>query len=72
MTNDRPYKAARPLEQALDELRAGAGRSFDPDLVTLFLALIESAHADAVRSGIRPALAFPVGRNARLAVGRQG
>lgn len=69
MTNDRPYRAARTVEQALDELRTGAGRLFDPELVTQFLELIEEAHSDAIRSGVRPAFAFPVGRDPGLAIG---
>lgn len=70
MTNDRPYRAARTVEQALDELRTGAGRLFDPELMTQFLELIESAHADVVRTGITQALALTVRRRDRLALGR--
>jgi putative two-component system response regulator len=37
ITHDRPYRAARSLEEALDELGAAAGRQFDPDLTRLFV-----------------------------------
>ena len=33
MTSDRPYRSALPLDQALEELRQGAGRQFDPTVV---------------------------------------
>ena len=42
MTHDRPYRAAMPLEAAIDEIRRGAGRQFDPGLSPLFLELVES------------------------------
>jgi HD-GYP domain-containing protein (c-di-GMP phosphodiesterase class II) len=35
MTADRPHRAARPREQALDELLAGAGSQFDPRAIRL-------------------------------------
>ena len=38
MTSDRPYRAALSPEIALGELRTGAGRQFDPDLVATFIA----------------------------------
>ncbi len=36
LTSVRPYKAAWPLQAAIDELHAGSGRHFDPQLITLF------------------------------------
>ena len=42
MTTDRPYRRALTLEQALTEVREGAGRQFDPDLATEFARLVES------------------------------
>src|SRR6202035_1626200 len=39
MTTDRPYRAALPLEEALDELRAHRGTQFDPAVVDALLAL---------------------------------
>lgn len=41
MTSDRPYRKALPLEEALAELRRGAGRQFDPRVVEVFLRLVE-------------------------------
>jgi diguanylate cyclase (GGDEF)-like protein len=43
ITSDRPYREARSQEEALAELRAGAGAQFDPACVE---ALIEVLHAD--------------------------
>ncbi|MGH2720190.1 MAG: HD domain-containing phosphohydrolase [Actinomycetota bacterium] len=37
LTHTRPYKAAWPLEDALAEIEAQAGRHFDPDVVNAFL-----------------------------------
>jgi HD-GYP domain-containing protein (c-di-GMP phosphodiesterase class II) len=39
MTSDRPYRAAMPLERALEEIRAGGGSQFDPDVAAAFLDL---------------------------------
>lgn len=41
MTHDRPYKQAMSLEAALAELERCAGSDFDPELVRLFVQLIE-------------------------------
>ncbi len=41
MVNDRPYRRAMALGRAMQELRDGAGRQFDPELVALFLAMAE-------------------------------
>lgn len=37
MTHGRPYKKSLPHEAAIEELRKGAGRQFDPDLVELLI-----------------------------------
>jgi putative two-component system response regulator len=39
MTTDRPYRAARPLHEALEEIRRERGRQFDPEVVDAFLEL---------------------------------
>ncbi|HTI53922.1 MAG TPA: HD domain-containing phosphohydrolase, partial [Verrucomicrobiae bacterium] len=39
MTHDRPYRAARPLEDALVVLKDEAGRHFDPRVVEAALAI---------------------------------
>jgi HD-GYP domain-containing protein (c-di-GMP phosphodiesterase class II) len=41
MTNDRPYRSALPVDSAIDELVAGAGTQFDPDVVEAFLDLAD-------------------------------
>jgi HD-GYP domain-containing protein (c-di-GMP phosphodiesterase class II) len=41
MTSDRPYRAALPVEMALNEIRAGAGTQFDPEVTEAFLELAE-------------------------------
>ena len=45
MTQDRPYRRSMPLEAALDEIRAGTGRQFDPGLVPDFISMVEDEAA---------------------------
>jgi ribonuclease P protein subunit RPR2 len=45
MTNDRPYRRALPVEEALAEIRSGAGTQFDPKVVRAFVSL--GTHLDA-------------------------
>jgi HD-GYP domain-containing protein (c-di-GMP phosphodiesterase class II) len=40
MTSDRPYRPAMSHEQAMEELRAHSGTQFDPEVVSLFHALM--------------------------------
>ncbi len=42
MTSTRSYRAARPIAEAIEELRRCAGTHFDPELVEAFIAAIES------------------------------
>lgn len=41
LTHKRPYKEAWPIERARDEIAAKAGIQFDPQVVEVFLKLIE-------------------------------
>jgi HD-GYP domain-containing protein (c-di-GMP phosphodiesterase class II) len=41
MTSDRPYRDALAIDQAIDEVRIGAGTQFDPEVVKEFLTMIE-------------------------------
>jgi HD-GYP domain-containing protein (c-di-GMP phosphodiesterase class II) len=39
MTHDQPYREALTIDAARNEIRAGAGGSFDPEVVEAFLLL---------------------------------
>jgi two-component system cell cycle response regulator len=43
MTNKRPYSAAMPAADAIDELRAHAGTQFDPTVVSVACEVLKSA-----------------------------
>jgi HD-GYP domain-containing protein (c-di-GMP phosphodiesterase class II) len=47
MTNDRPYRRALRVEDALAEIRSGAGTQFDPDVVREFASLVGQLDAAA-------------------------
>ena len=40
MTTDRPYRKALPVETAVAELRAQAGRQFDPAVVVALIGVV--------------------------------
>ena len=42
MTTDRPYRGRLPLEEACKRLRDGAGTQFDPDVVGVFLDVLNA------------------------------
>jgi len=42
MTSDRTYSRALSLEEALEEMKRGAGKQFDPHLVEVFCSAIET------------------------------
>lgn len=41
MLSDRPYRSALRKDQAIHELREGAGSQFDPQLVEIFIELVQ-------------------------------
>jgi len=43
MTNKRPYSKVKSREEALAEIKRGSGSQFDPDLVAIFLSVINEA-----------------------------
>lgn len=45
MTSTRHYRTALPLDHAKQELRKGAGTQFDPQMVPVFLSLLEQYDA---------------------------
>jgi putative nucleotidyltransferase with HDIG domain len=52
MTTDRSYRPARPVEEALDELRAEAGRQFHPRVVDVLTVVIDGTpRGPALNSG---------------------
>ncbi len=50
MTSNRPYRKARPRQDALNELRSEAGTQFDPDVVEAFLGLQAEGRFDGICS----------------------
>lgn len=55
MTHHRPYRAGLGLEVALDEVRSGAGRLYDADVVEACLAVFASGYVLASNFGFAPA-----------------
>jgi HD-GYP domain-containing protein (c-di-GMP phosphodiesterase class II) len=41
MTSSRPYRSPMTVERALAEIRAGTDTQFDPDIVRVFVDMIE-------------------------------
>jgi HD-GYP domain-containing protein (c-di-GMP phosphodiesterase class II) len=56
ITSDRPYRQARPADEAAEEVDRCSGTQFDPDIARAFLTAWESG-ALAVVGGMRPAVA---------------
>ncbi len=43
LTSDRPYRKAWPREKAIEYIRQQAGKHFDPEVVQIFLEIIEQS-----------------------------
>jgi putative two-component system response regulator len=59
----RPYKPAWSPERCLEALRSGAGRQFDPEIVRLFLDLLE-ADPSLLRRRVRAVPVVPFSHSA--------
>ena len=51
MTSDRPYRKALPHYFAMKEIRACAGKQFDPKVVEAFEEAIEAHRRDCLKHG---------------------
>jgi putative two-component system response regulator len=51
--HERPYRSARSVDEAVEELKREAGAQFDPDLVRLFLPMVEDAPQEIRTPGVR-------------------
>jgi ribonuclease P protein subunit RPR2 len=51
MTSDRPYRPALSLDRSLEEIRAGAGTQFDPEVVEVFIDIASQEPAALLGAG---------------------
>lgn len=49
MTNDRAYRPAMPVSEAVEELRRCAGGQFDPFIVSEFIQLVSEKYSDLIK-----------------------
>jgi len=48
MRSDRPYRRALPLQTAVEELERNSGSQFDPEVVSVFLKILDERGGDPV------------------------
>jgi diguanylate cyclase (GGDEF)-like protein/putative nucleotidyltransferase with HDIG domain len=52
MSAARPYRRALCIEKVLGELRRGAGSQFDPELVAVFIGIVQAGFREEARAGL--------------------
>jgi len=61
MVSDRPYRRGLPLEQVIGELRRGAGKQFDPQIVDVFIPLLaDDAWLTSIRAPLSESATTPL------------
>jgi HD-GYP domain-containing protein (c-di-GMP phosphodiesterase class II) len=61
MLTDRPYRAGRSEDLAIEELRRCAGTQFDPDVIEAFLLARQKEFPATLPSTIHPAVELAYG-----------
>lgn len=56
MTSDRPYRGAMRVDRALAEIDGGAGTQFDPEIVRVFVRMIDEGPSTASEEDFAAAL----------------
>ena len=54
MTSPRPYRDASSREKAIEELRRSASTQFDPELVEVFIGIIQAGLPEKVKASEDP------------------
>lgn len=60
MTSDRPYRKALPLDVAIAELNDNAGTQFDPEIVDVFISILEEGSFFHSRFAAMPQRQFSI------------
>ena len=50
-TSDRPYRKARPMDEAVADIMGGAGRAYDPEVIEAFEHVISTGELSASDQG---------------------